>query len=223
MEEQYLRQSLVLGQESPHILRKKTVGILGCGALGSAAAHLLTRCGVGTLILVDGDSVEIHNLARQHLYGKEDVGQPKVEALAKQLARINPDAQINTHHRYMQQQGDFSVFRDCDIIIDGLDTHAIRRLLDTFCKDEHTWWVHGAAIQEKGTCIALNGVDRPYSALYDANAPDTHCADSGVLVTTTTLVATVQTRLALQLLLGVTPDYTLYRIDGIECQGYPVK
>ena len=223
MNEQYLRQSLVLGQGSPNILQQKVVGILGCGALGSAAAHLLARCGVGTLVLVDGDSVELHNLARQHLYGAEDVGKAKVAALAAQLARINPEVKLQTEKQYVQRLEDFAVFQDCDVIIDGLDTHAIRRLLDAYTKECGKWWVHGAAIQEQGTCIALNGTDRSYDSLYALDAPDTHCADSGVLVTTTTLVATVQVRLSLQLLLGTTPAHTLYRITGIECHAYPVK
>jgi adenylyltransferase/sulfurtransferase len=223
MNQMYLRQRLILGDASEEILKSKTVVIVGCGALGSAVAHLLARMGVGTLKLIDGDSVEVHNLARQHLYEQKDVGVQKVEALKNHLLAINPEIHIETLAKYIQSSEELTQLLPCDLLIDGLDTHAIRRFVDEFCAKEQLWWVHGAAIQEKGTIIALNGKERKYSHIYADNAADTHCADTGVLATTTTLVASVQTRLALHVLLDEKVPFELVRVAGISVTTYPIK
>jgi adenylyltransferase/sulfurtransferase len=221
MQSKYIRQRIVLGEQSDTTLMKKTVAIIGCGALGSAVAHLLVRMGVGNFILIDGDTVEIHNLARQHLYTEEDVGKKKVEALKSHLLAINSQAKIQTQAKYITSAKELAL--SCDLFIDGLDTHAIRRYIDTYCATHDCWWVHGAAIQEKGTVIALNGKDRSYADIYPEHATDTHCADSGVLATTTTMVASIQTRIALQVLLGEQVPFQLIRVAGISVTTYPIK
>jgi len=81
---------------STEILRRRTVGIAGCGGLGSNAAVSLVRAGVGSLILADFDFVEESNLNRQYFF-LEDIGKLKVEALAARLRQINPAIRLVLH------------------------------------------------------------------------------------------------------------------------------
>ena len=78
-----------IGLEGQKKLQKRTVCILGQGALGSRTAELLTRAGIGTLILIDRDVVELSNLQRQTLYTEQDINLPKVYQAAIHLKQIN--------------------------------------------------------------------------------------------------------------------------------------
>src|SRR3989344_5724412 len=95
----YARQELYknIGKQGQLQLSKKHVVIVGMGALGSVAADLLCRAGVGKLTLIDRDYVEEHNLQRQSLYTETDVGQPKAVAALNHLKQINSTVNIVSH------------------------------------------------------------------------------------------------------------------------------
>ena len=102
------------------ILQKSTVGIAGCGGLGSNAAVSLVRAGIGKLILADHDLVEESNLNRQY-YFQSDIGKKKVEALADHLSAINPEIQLETIDRQICAPDISQVFKDAEILIEGFD------------------------------------------------------------------------------------------------------
>src|SRR3989338_4079845 len=83
-----------IGKEGQNKLRKATVTIVGIGALGSYSAELLCRAGIGKLILIDDDTVELHNLQRQSLYEEKDIGKKKVVAAREHLSKINREVEI---------------------------------------------------------------------------------------------------------------------------------
>ncbi len=115
-------------------LRKATVGIAGCGGLGSNAAVALARAGVGRLILADPDRVELSNLNRQH-YFQSDVGEVKVEALAGHLRAINPDIELALHELQLTPENTPEIFGEADILIEAFDRAESKRwLIEIWCR-----------------------------------------------------------------------------------------
>jgi sulfur carrier protein ThiS adenylyltransferase len=109
-------------------LRQSSVGILGAGGLGSNVAAALVRAGVGRLIVADHDRVEISNLNRQHFF-LDQVGKPKVEALAETLSRINPHIQLTLHEKRVTPANIAELFDPIDILVEALDGAAEKALL----------------------------------------------------------------------------------------------
>ena len=101
-------------------LKDSTVGIAGLGGLGSNAAVALARAGIGHLILVDFDKVELSNLGRQY-YFQEDIGKFKTDALKEILSKINPDVNISIINLKLEKGNMDEHFKDADVVIEALD------------------------------------------------------------------------------------------------------
>jgi sulfur carrier protein ThiS adenylyltransferase len=101
-------------------LRTKTVGIAGCGGLGSNCAVALARVGVGTLIIADFDVVSKSNLNRQY-YFTDQIGVGKSKALAENIRRINPDVSIVTHDLRLTSDNIPVIFAGCDVVVEAFD------------------------------------------------------------------------------------------------------
>ncbi|MCK5075677.1 MAG: sulfur carrier protein ThiS adenylyltransferase ThiF, partial [Calditrichia bacterium] len=101
-------------------LQQATVGISGCGGLGSNSAVAMVRAGIGKLILVDFDIVEESNLNRQ-FYFQKDIGRVKVEALAEHLKAINPDVELVLYNKKLQQDDIKVVFKEADLLLEAFD------------------------------------------------------------------------------------------------------
>jgi sulfur carrier protein ThiS adenylyltransferase len=101
-------------------LSKFTVGIAGCGGLGSNIAVSLVRCGVRKIILADMDRVEASNLNRQHFF-QDDIGKSKVCALEDHLKRINPDIEVKTIDKKLVSDDIKTVFNNADILFEAFD------------------------------------------------------------------------------------------------------
>ena len=101
-------------------LKDSTVGIAGLGGLGSNAAVALARAGIGHLILVDFDKVELSNLGRQY-YFQEDIGKFKTDALKQILSKINPDVNISIINLKLEKGNMDEHFKDADVVIEALD------------------------------------------------------------------------------------------------------
>ncbi|MHA1941122.1 MAG: HesA/MoeB/ThiF family protein [Candidatus Hodarchaeales archaeon] len=126
----YDRQILIENWNQTKIRESKIV-IVGLGALGTVAATSLTMAGVGELILVDHDTIEISNLNRQLLFRAQDVGKSKVDIAAKELKKINSDIEI-TSLNHKVQEVPLSVLENTNAIIEGLDTFHDRRWVNSF-------------------------------------------------------------------------------------------
>ena len=121
------------------ILPKITIGIAGCGGLGSNIAHMLARTGIEKFIIADFDTVTISNLNRQFFF-KKDIGKPKVDALEDNLRKINPYLTIIKHNTKITPDNFFSIFNKTFIIIEAFDkvsekTMLLNTFLDNNSKD----------------------------------------------------------------------------------------
>ena len=104
------------------------IGIAGAGGLGSNCAQHLVRAGVKNLVIVDFDVVSGSNLNRQFFF-RDQLGQPKVEALLENLKRIDPNAQIEIHNAKVTKENIHSLFDDCDIIVEAFDKAEAKTML----------------------------------------------------------------------------------------------
>lgn len=103
------------------------VGLAGAGGLGSNAAMMLARCGVGTLVLVDADKVEASNLNRQH-YFPHHVGRPKVEALAEQLRALSPAPELETLTLWLNAENIAPVLDKAGVWLECLDDARLKAM-----------------------------------------------------------------------------------------------
>lgn len=134
MKPQFIRTARLIGEEAVAALCKKHVCIFGIGGVGSFAAEALCRAGIGTLTLVDGDTVAESNINRQLIALHSTIGRPKVDVMKERMADINPDARvINLHLFYDEQtasQIDLTAF---DYVIDAIDSVPSKLLLIRSC------------------------------------------------------------------------------------------
>lgn len=116
------------GKELQTKLEKATVAVCGLGGLGSNVAICLARAGVGTLILIDYDRVDLTNLHRQQ-YKADQIGMPKVEALAGNLREIAPYAELRGHDVKMDVSNLEELLRDADIVVEAFDKAEAKAML----------------------------------------------------------------------------------------------
>lgn len=110
------------------ILFHKTVGIAGCGGLGSNTAVAMARTGIGKLIIADHDIVEQDNLNRQ-FYFYNQVGQKKVFALQENLCLVNPEVKVEPHEAKLSPEKITTIFKDCDVIVEAFDMAIMKQML----------------------------------------------------------------------------------------------
>jgi len=109
-------------------LKLATVGIAGLGGLGSNVAVMLTRAGIGGLIIADFDSVEPSNLNRQH-YFIDQLGKEKVATTIENLKRINPNLKIQGHQKKLNTENISQIFADADIIAECFDKAGEKQMI----------------------------------------------------------------------------------------------
>ncbi len=167
----YIRQLGILGIDGQETLSRARVAVVGLGGLGSAAAYYLAAAGVGELILVDGDSVELHNLNRQILYDEADVGLPKALLAAKRVRAFNQDVRVRPVQARLVASNTAEVLGEADVIVDGLDNWEARLALDEYAWDHGIPLVHAAVERWHGqltvvkrgvtSCLACLAPPRP--------------------------------------------------------------
>ena len=107
-------------EEIKNKLKEKTVGIAGCGGLGSNCAVALARVGVGNLLIVDFDVIEESNLNRQY-YFFDQIGKKKSAALKDNIKKINPEANVIAIDKKLDSESILEIFKDCDVIVEAFD------------------------------------------------------------------------------------------------------
>jgi sulfur carrier protein ThiS adenylyltransferase len=109
-------------------LKNKTVGIAGCGGLGSNCAIALARIGIGKLIIADFDNIVSSNLNRQY-YFTDQIGLPKVDALKTNISKVNDNVIVETHYIKLTARNIPGIFSNCDIIVEAFDLAEMKQML----------------------------------------------------------------------------------------------
>lgn len=134
--ELYTRQMQLpeIGEEGQHRLATSKIIIIGAGGLGCPALTSLAAAGIGSLAIVDGDSVHISNLHRQHLYQVSDCGRLKTEVIAARFQFADPNQQLTTFPVFLDDSNAESIVAGYDIILDATDNQAARRIIERVSK-----------------------------------------------------------------------------------------
>jgi adenylyltransferase/sulfurtransferase len=208
--ERYSRQTRFapLGTAGQERLAAARVAIVGCGALGGAAALALVRAGVGHVRLIDRDVPERSNLPRQVLFDEADVaaGLPKAVAAARHLTQSNSAARIEPVVADLTAANVVDLLRGHDVVVDGTDNFEARFLINEFCCAERIPWVHGGAISAEGRVLAVvPGVTACLRCLVpEPPAPGAlpTCETAGVVGPAVLVVGAVQAMEAIRLVVG---------------------
>lgn len=144
--ERYIRQTMLpeIGPEGQRKLAEARVAIIGVGGLGSPAALYLTGAGIGTIGLVDSDTVSLSNLQRQILYTESEVGLPKTACAARRLSSLNSSITIREHSCRLTPENAKEIIEQYDVVIDGCDNYSTRYLLSDTCEALHIPYIYGA-------------------------------------------------------------------------------
>lgn len=144
MEERYLRNLGPLTEDEQALLATKTVLIAGLGGLGGHLLEHMLRLGVGSIVAADGDCFTSTNLNRQLLATHDTLGQKKSLAAARRAAAVNPTVRVTTMSTPVTLQNRDAMLAGCDLVLDGLDNVAARRILAAGCARFGIPLVHGA-------------------------------------------------------------------------------
>jgi molybdopterin/thiamine biosynthesis adenylyltransferase/rhodanese-related sulfurtransferase len=207
--DRYSRHLLLpeVGDKGQEKLLKARVLLLGAGGLGSPAGLYLAAAGVGTLGLVDADTVDASNLQRQILHGTDRLGMPKVDSAEKTIQNLNPDVKVVKFQERMNSGNiDRILDHGWDVIVDGVDNFPTRYLLN----DATVWRkipvVHGSIFRFDGQVTTFwTGKGPCYRCLYP-EPPPAHlapsCAEAGVLGVLPGIVGTIQATEAIKIILS---------------------
>lgn len=205
--ERFIRNGLSEAEQKA--LQEATIAVIGCGGLGGRTAELLTRLGIGSLLLTDPDVFSESNLNRQLFCNMETLGQTKTMVVAGELQKINPGIHIKT----FVQAFDASSVHGADVAIDALDSGEARKQLATLCQQQNTPLVHGAVKSWYGQV----GVEHPASPLMATLYPDSNKSSTppNVLPMTVSLIASMQTAEVCKYILR--QDSPLQRSISLQC------
>lgn len=196
----------VLGQER---LQKSKVAVVGVGGLGSISTLFLALAGVGTLMLVDQDTVELNNLHRQALFSLRDLRYPKVEAAARRIADLNPNVKVLAIPENLREENITSTLANVDCVVDGLDNMQTRYLVNRYCVERRIPYIFGGAIGLEGNVAVFKSPETPclecvLPDLDDAELPT--CDVRGVLGATTGIIGSIQAMETIKVLAGIEPE-----------------
>ena len=208
--EYYSRQIVMaeLGYNAQLKLKNAKACLVGLGGLGSPASTQLVAMGVGYLRVVDRDVVELANLHRQHLYGVDDVGYPKVEVAAKKLRSLNPYVEIEPLPLSINEANAEDVVRGMDVVIDGLDSMAARYAINRACVKLGVPYVFGAAITTTGNLSTIIPGETACLECFYGNLDDDKlpkCGVVGVHPSLVNVIASLEVSEAIRILTGKQP------------------
>ncbi len=187
-------------------LKAARVLCIGAGGLGSPVALYLTAAGVGTIGVVDFDTVDYSNLQRQIIHGTPDVGRPKLESATARMNALNPEVQVVKHEMALSSANAIPLFTDYDMVVDGTDNFPTRYLVNDACVLTGKPNVYGSISRFEGQVAVFAAENGPcYRCMFPEPPPPglvPSCAEGGVLGILPGVVGTLQATEAIKLILG---------------------
>lgn len=214
-----------LGIEGQERLLAARALLVGAGGLGSPAAMYLASAGMGTLVLCDGDTVDLTNLQRQILHQTASVTQPKALSGRNTLALINPEVNVVALEQRLEGEALEEQVAAADVVLDCSDNFATRHAINRACVKFRKPLVSGAAIRFDGQ-VSVFDLREPKSPCYnclfpeDLEAEEVRCAVMGVFAPLTGIIGTTQAAEALKLVAGCGESLSgrLLLLDGLAME-----
>jgi molybdopterin/thiamine biosynthesis adenylyltransferase len=206
--QRYSRHILLpeVGGKGQAKIAKAKVFIVGAGGLGCPVGYYLTAAGVGTIALIDNDTVKMSNLQRQIAHSVHTIGMPKVESAKKTFEALNPDVKSIAMQRRISKDDILDLIRDYDIVVDGSDNFPTRYLVNDACVMARKPLVSGAILRFEGQVTTIVPGDGPcYRCLFEEPPPPglvPSCQEAGVLGVLPGVIGGLQATEVLKLILG---------------------
>ena len=206
--------------------------IFGVGGLGSPVAMYLAASGVGELIIVDPDTVDLTNLQRQILHGTDDLNRDKVLSAKQTLNGINPQINVRTIKAVLSAEMLEEEIMHADVVVDATDNFQSRFDINAACVQTNTALVSGAAIRLEGqvSVFDMQADSACYQCLFpnadtDQSELEESCAETGVIGSVTGLIGSIQATEVIKLLVGMgqTLSNRLLLIDALNMEWHSVK
>jgi adenylyltransferase/sulfurtransferase len=196
-----------VGMSGQKRLKNAKVLCVGAGGLGSPALMYLAAAGVGTLGIVEFDTVDESNLQRQIIHGQKDIGRSKAESARESVLEINPYVNVQLHEVRLDSTNVMEIFADYDLIVDGTDNFATRYLVNDACVLLKKPYVWGSIYRFDGQASVFWAEHGPcYRCLYPEPPPPgmvPSCAEGGVLGVLCASIGSIQVTEAIKLLAGI--------------------
>jgi molybdopterin/thiamine biosynthesis adenylyltransferase len=205
----YARQIILpdVGSEGQDRLRRANVLVVGAGGLGVPVLQYLVGAGVGTLTVIDGDTVSKSNLHRQPLYRMEDIGQPKAQAAAATLATLNPDVTLRPLRDWLTPENAPELVAAADVVLDCADTFAASLTLSDAALVAGKPFISASALGMRGYVGGFCGTAPSLRAVFpDLPRNAASCETAGVLGPVVAMIGSAQAQMALAVLLDLAPS-----------------
>ena len=217
-----------VGSAGQRRLIDSKVLIVGAGGLGSPIAIYLTLAGVGTVGIVDFDTVDVTNLQRQVLHYDSDIGKPKVQSAIETLNAYNPATTVIAHEAPLNSDNAMEIIEDYDIVVNGADNFPARYLVNDAAYLAGKPLVDGSILLFDGMATVFLPGKGCYRCLFPTPPPPGEvpsCAEAGVLGMLPGMVGTIQATETVKLILGIGESLSgrLLLIDALDMDFRPVK
>ena len=218
-----------IGEKGQQKLLDSRVVIIGAGGLGSPAALYLAAAGVGTIGVVDMDTVEESNLQRQILHSTETIGENKVDSAEKTLSTLNPDVNVITYNTRLNKDNAIEIIENYDVVIDGTDNFQTRYLINDASVKTGTPVVHGSIFQYEGQITVFDPKNGPtYRDIFPEppeNGTAPNCTEAGVLGVLPGIVGSIQALETIKLILDIGEGLSgrLIVFDALEMSFHEYK
>jgi molybdopterin/thiamine biosynthesis adenylyltransferase len=227
----YSRQILLpqVGIDGQQKLLAARVLIIGVGGLGSPVAMYLAASGIGQLVLVDHDKVELSNLQRQIVHTTEHLGLSKVTSAQRMLAALNPEVRVTAIAGQLDPKALVEQVQAADAVVDCSDNFATRFALNRVCVAHKTPLISGAAIRLEGQVAVFRPgrADSPcYRCLYkDMDELGESCSQTGVLAPLVGIIGSIQATETIKVLLDIGETLTgrLLVLDALNMEWRSIK
>ncbi len=216
--QRYERQITIsgIGEAGQEKLKKARVVIAGSGGLGSPAAIYLAAAGVGTIRIIDCDTVELSNLNRQVLHWDKDIGRNKVDSAAEKLSQLNHTLKVEAIKETISEANVSRLVAGFDLIVDSLDNLPTRFLLNKAAIENRIPLMHGAIYGFEGRAMTIiPGKTACLRCIYRGFTPSGQCPAIGV---TPAVIGCIQATEAIKYIIGVGKLLTnrLLVYDGLQ-------
>ncbi len=206
-----------VGGKGQKKLAQARVLVVGAGGLGSPAILYLAAAGIGTIGIIDNDTVDLTNLQRQVIHHTEDLGRSKVLSAQDKVKALNPDVTVIPLEKRLDANNAIDIIKDYDIVVDGADNFPTKFLINDACYFAERPLVHGAILRFEGRVFTiLPRKTACYRCIFKAPPPAgvvPSCQEAGVIGVLAGVIGTIQATEVLKLVIGIGTPITNRLLD----------
>lgn len=203
-------------QKKRIVLSQTQIVQVGVGAVGGACAQGLVRSGAEHLTIIEFDTIETSNIPRQSLFNEHDIGKKKVEVAKEKLHSINTKLVITAKNDKLDADNVKVLLEHADLVLDCTDNNEVRKIIDQYCHEHKTPWIHAAAAGAYGE-VSIHTDGNSYKNIIDKKA-SAGVDKLGVMSLASMMTGMLQASLAVQFLTGNEEhNNKLFRVNAVKC------